>query len=610
MEFLKSGKFRFYILVLLCSVFFSIKIYRNSNPPVTGWDVFGYYLYLPQTVVHKDIKLKNIDHLENIFEKYQLPGTLYQVNELENGNHAIKYTSGWALLNAPFFICGHIYAKMYDYPQDGFSPPYQWSVVIACIFYTILGMFLSAILLLRFFNVTVSTWVFLLLIFGTNYYFIITDSFTMPHLHLFTLYAAFLLAADNWNKNRNYLSSFALGAILALMTLIRPTEIIAALIPLIWGVGSFAELKLKLKSLFTVELRKSLTVIGSFVLVCSPQLLYWKLVSGQFLYYGYDNAGEGFEFLHPNLLNVLFSFRKGWFIYTPLAMLFIAGFFYMKNHPAKKGLLIFYVLNVYIISCWTNWWYAESFSQRPLMHSLPVLILPFGFFMQYFLEKKRYWIFAILIPFTALNIFQTWQANVGIIHGSRMTFAYYQEVFLKTEIPAGADKLLLVDRSAAGESTFDTESYYRTEKFDFSFEKEKDDRVVKGNARSGKKSFVVSPEDPFSYCFEMEFYEITEQDHAWIKVSMWVKMTDSIHVTLPTLVTTFEHKGKPYMYKGFNLETDTLHTYLPGEWFYVESYYLTPELRRKSDKFKAYLWQRGQGKMYVDDMKVEFFEHK
>ena len=71
MEFLKSGKFRFYTLVLLCSVFFSIKIYRNSNPPVTGWDVFGYYIYLPQAIVYNDIKIKDFERIENIFKEYK-----------------------------------------------------------------------------------------------------------------------------------------------------------------------------------------------------------------------------------------------------------------------------------------------------------------------------------------------------------------------------------------------------------------------------------------------------------------------------------------------------------------------------------------------------------
>lgn len=611
MELLKNGKIRFYILVLLCSVFFSIKIYRNSNPPVTGWDVFGYYVYLPQTFVYKDLKLQNTDHLLAIYKKYNLPGTLYQINTLDNSNHAMKYTSGWALLNLPFFLGGHIYAKANDYPVDGFSPPYQWSVIIACMFYLVLGMFLSAKLLLRYFSVTVSTWVFLLLIFGTNYYFIVTDAFTMPHLHLFTLYAAFLLVSDNWHQKRNFVNSFLLGGILALMALIRPTEIIAALIPLLWGVFSWSDFKNKFKLLFTAELKKSLVVIGAFVLVCLPQLLYWKTVSGRFLYYGYDNAGEGFEFLHPNLINVLFSFRKGWFIYTPLALFFIAGFFFLKKREYKYSLLIFYVLNVYIISCWTNWWYAESFSQRPLMHSFPVLLLPFGVLMEKIINERKYYFFAIFIPLTALNIFQTWQTNVGILHGSRMTFDYYKAIFLKTEIPAGAENLLLVDRSEMGENNFSRkEDYNRTATFTHDFENSSFDHISDSIAKSGTKACEVAPAYPFSYCFEKEFHEITEQDHAWIKVSMWVWLSDTCTVTLPTLVATFEHKGEPYTYRGLNFEADTTRTYPTREWTYVETYYLTPELRTKNDKFKAYLWLRGKGKAYVDDMKIEFYEHK
>lgn len=610
MKFQFNGKFRFFLLVSLCSIFISIKIYRNSNPPVTGWDVFGYYIYLPQAIVYDDIKIKDFERIENIFKKYQLPGSIYQINHLENGNRSIKYTSGWAMLNLPFFVSAHIYAKIFDYPQDGFSPPYQWSVVIACIFYMILGMFLSAILLSRFFSITVATWAFLFLVFGTNYYFIVTDSFTMPHLHLFTLYAAFLLATDNWHRKPSYLNSVILGMLLGLMTLTRPTEIIAFLIPLFWEVSRWSEFTLKLKSLFREHFKKMLTIVLSFVLICLPQLMYWKIVSGKFLYYGYDNAGEGFEFLDPNLINVLFSFRKGWFIYTPLALFFITGFFYMKNHKAKWGLLIFYVLNVYIISCWTNWWYADSFSQRPLMHSLPVLLIPFGFFLQEILQNRRYYFFAILIPLTALNIFQTWQANVGIIHGSRMTFNYYKAVFLKTEIPAGAEKLLLVDRSDAAMNGFIEADYRKSKTIEYTFENAKLPMVTKIQKRKGEYSNRVNQEKPFSFAYEESFENITDQDHAWIKVSMWIRITDSVNIILPTLVTTFEHDGKPYMYTAMNLETDSSRTYLPNDWILIETFYLTPEVRKKSDKFKAYLWLRGRGEAFVDDMKIEIFEHK
>ena len=129
-------------------------------------------------------------------------------------------------------------------------------------------------------------------------------------------------------------------------------------------------------------------------------------------------------------------------------------------------------------------------------------------------------------------------------------------------------------------------------------------------AHLGKYSCMVTPESPFSFAYEEEFEDLTSQDHAWIKVSMWMQMTDSANITLPTLVTTFEHEGKAYMYSAMNLETDSTRIYLPKEWILIESLYLTPEVRKKSDKFKAYFWMRGKGKVYVDQMKIEIFEHK
>jgi hypothetical protein len=82
-----------------------------------------------------------------------------------------------------------------------------------------------------------------------------------------------MLATDNWHKKSSYLNSVILGIILALMTLIRPTEILAFIIPLVWGVSSIADFKVRIKSLFKEHRWKTLSICVSFVIVCLPQLI-------------------------------------------------------------------------------------------------------------------------------------------------------------------------------------------------------------------------------------------------------------------------------------------------------------------------------------------------
>jgi hypothetical protein len=45
-----------------------------------------------------------------------------------------------------------------------------------------------------------------------------------------------------------------------------------------------------------------------------------------------------------------------------------------------------------------------------------------------------------------------------------------------------------------------------------------------------------------------------------------------------------------------------------NEWNRICFDYLTPEVRRKTDKLKVYIWHRGKGELFVDDLQVEISE--
>lgn len=66
------------------------------------------------------------------------------------------------------------------------------------------------------------------------------------------------------------------------------------------------------------------------LVVFIPQFLYWKHVTGQFIFFSYKNT-EGFDFMKPHILNVLFSFKKSLFVYTPVLIFVVAGFFWVEE---------------------------------------------------------------------------------------------------------------------------------------------------------------------------------------------------------------------------------------------------------------------------------------
>jgi hypothetical protein len=68
---------------------------------------------------------------------------------------------------------------------------------------------------------------------------------------------------------------------------------------------------------------------------------------------------------------------------------------------------------------------------------------------------------------------------------------------------------------------------------------------------------------------------------------------------------SFTHKVYPYKKKCF--EPDSLK---PHMWNKLIFDYLTPEVRRKTDKPEVYFRHRGNHSLYIDGIMVEVFEPK
>ncbi len=105
----------------------------------------------------------------------------------------------------------------------------------------------------------------------------------------------------------------------------------------------------------------------------------------------YTYGDEGFFFSRPALLKGLFSWRKGWLLYTPMMALALTGFVFLKKRipQAFWPLLIFTFANIWIITSWWSWWYGGSLGMRPMIDSYALLALPLAAFISGLLEKKK-----------------------------------------------------------------------------------------------------------------------------------------------------------------------------------------------------------------------------
>jgi len=608
---MKTQILKFAFLLIVIFIILNNFIFQPAN--ILSWDVFGYYLYLPLKFVYNDLGLKDYSIMNSIIEKYHNTATFYQAIKMPDGSFVMKYSMGLSFFYAPFFFIGHFIAKIFSFPADGFSLPYQYSIFIGSIIYSIIGIWALLKVLVHFFSKTITSLILLIIVFSTNYIVHVTmyGQNAMSQSYLFMTYSLIIWFTIKWHESYKLKYAVLLGILCGITILSRPSEIVCLIIPVLWGIKNTTSITEKISVLY--KYKKHVLIAAAILMFFGlAQIVYWKIYTGKFLFYSYGgNAGEGFEFLHPYIMQVLFSFRKGWLIYTPVMFLAFIGFYFMykENRSVFYALFIYVILNLYIVSSWSCWWYAQSFSQRALVPSYPVMAIGLGYFLTW-LAKQKVFIktfgYSLIVGFTLLNIFQTVQFHSGIIDGSRMTKAYYLKVFGEMNASEEDMKLLLINRSSDGNENFNNESEYSSKllkKLDFENSEKKDSSV----AYSGKYSFKLDSSTIYSSTIESLYNDITNKDHAWVRVTAYIYPTKDIVSDPFSLVVHFNHNDSPYKYITFDSEKMKLEI---NKWNKISFDYLTPEIRGESDYLKVYIWHRGKAPLFIDDLQVDIYENK
>ncbi|MBK7175433.1 MAG: hypothetical protein IPH84_19945 [Bacteroidales bacterium] len=598
-------------LILCCGIVF----FRFVYPPVAilSWDVFGYYLYLPAQFIYHDLKINDLSWVNMIMEKYQPTETLYQLYKVQEVNWVIKESIGLAVLNAPAFFLAHLYAMVSGFATDGFSLPYQYGFAISGLVYACLGVFMFRKVLLEFFNEITSSILLILIVLGTNHFQLTAFDGMLSHNYTFTLYAFILWFTIRWHQEPKMWYAAGLGLSIGLAILCRPSELVCIIIPLFWKIYDLESLRNKWNQVI-LHWKHLLILIFMVFIGGLPQLAYWKYLTGDWIYYTYQNPGEGLDLLAPYTWKFLFSFRKGWFIYTPIMIFAIIGMIGLnkRQKAAFFPVLIYFLINLWVVSSWTAWWYGGgSYSQRAMLPAYVLLALPLGYFMQWLWKQKAFirWTGVGMISLLLLlNLFQTWQWAHGIIDRTRMTKAYYFATFGKTQATPEDRKLLMIDKLAP-EIIPDDKSGLRYKKlFSDDFENaQQQGLTMSDTAFSGKYSLRMTTASPFAGGFTIPYQEITQQDYAWIRVSIRVFPIQPLEEPSASLVASFEHQGGVYKYQAESIGK-TEYKVLTGQWNLVSFDYLTPDIRSKEDLLKVYFWLQGKNPMLIDDFTVEAWE--
>jgi hypothetical protein len=417
-------------IVLFLVIFVNFFHGRYNKPTgVIQWDIKSYYAYLPAAFIYNDLSLKFMG--ENM-AKF---GDLIWPIDTPTGNKAIVTSMGMAVLYTPFFLIAHAFALLSPHEADGYSLPYRFALTFSAFFFLWLGLVFLAKILIRFFSEKIVAFTIIAIALGTNLFFYSTYEAPLPHAYNFALITLFIWLIIRFYEKPSIKMILWSGLLAGFIALIRPTNIIILLFFFLWDIKSWADFRERFL-FFLQRYYWVLLMAGAFVLAWVPQFIYWYYIAGKIFYYSYGEIGGSFFFNNPQIFNILLSYKKGWLVYTPLMMFAIVGIFFLprKIPGLFPSIVIFTLVNIYVLSSWWCWWYGGSFGQRVFVDSYGLLAIPFACFVDFTIKQKR-WIrsavFTLLILLVAFNQFQTRQYVNAAIHWWWMNKEAYWETFLK-----------------------------------------------------------------------------------------------------------------------------------------------------------------------------------
>jgi len=354
-----------YYLTVLFFLVTLIMLHRiDYNPKSVIWsDAEGYYQYLPALFIIKDVHRMP-------------PGSVWPYYN-KQGEYVDKYTCGIALFELPFFAVayGGSYLAGID-TSDYLNPLYCRAIALCALFFTFLGLRLLRKALLKITSPGVTFWVVLSVFFGTNLFYYATKEMGVSHGFSFFLFCALIYHLPVYLQHPSRLNSLLMGGILGWIVLIRPTNGIIALLLLLYDVYTITGFKQRV-SFYLKHYSSVLWMIPAAFIFFIPQLVYWKEMTGQWIYYSYTD--EGFKYWNqPKIAAVLFDVQNGLFLYSPLVLLMVVGIglgIFKRNFQGPAMLLIFSIAT-YIFASWWAWWFGGAFGHRCYVEFYGLLAIP------------------------------------------------------------------------------------------------------------------------------------------------------------------------------------------------------------------------------------------
>ncbi|MGZ3900934.1 MAG: hypothetical protein ACXVNQ_10835, partial [Bacteroidia bacterium] len=416
----KYSDYALFFIVLASIAISYLFVFRNwADAPVNlvQGDARDYYSYLMSFFIRHDF-------LNQAGNEWYL---------LNTGSGVINvHPPGVALLLLPFFLTGYLFAALFNFPVDGQSLPFELSIAAGALFYCLIGLiYVRKLLHLNNINDRTTALILILLFFGTNILHYALSEAVMSHIYSFSLISVFLYHSCRYVLYRDKKNLFLSAIIFGMILLVRPNNIFILFSVFIWFKNrneciDFFKYIFKQKAFYV-------SLLLAFCIAFTQNIV-WFVQSRHFFYDTYK--GDGFYWLQPQLLKMLFGFDNGFFIYTPLALLFCAGLLvsYKENKFSFAATSILILGLFYFFSSYWAYTYFDGIGIRVLVDYYALFALLGARLFSWVSSKKLVFAgvstFAFLFAF--LNLIYCYQGNRGILPRSGMTYNKWKYIFLKT----------------------------------------------------------------------------------------------------------------------------------------------------------------------------------
>jgi hypothetical protein len=343
------------------------------TPRIYSSDEIQYFAYLRSLWFDRDLSFEN--EYQYFYDQGISRSAGFHETFLERttdtGRRINFGTIGCAILWAPFYAAGDLVARTTGALADGFSKPYVAAVAYGSAVYGFLALVLAILCASRLglngFRAALAIWL------GTPLIFYMYVAPPFSHACSAFGVALFTYVWLRVRERRSARGLIALGAAAALMAMIREQDAFFVAGPAVDFVWSAADTRWR-----TLNAKAAVAGIFAFVIAFTPQAATYFILNGHLG--PHSSVGHKMNWRAPHALQVLFSPEHGFFVWTPLALIALAGIVLLVCSPGAPAdsvasasrrkkqvgicLLLMLALQIYIGGSVESWTVAGAFGQR------------------------------------------------------------------------------------------------------------------------------------------------------------------------------------------------------------------------------------------------------